>query len=189
MDVARVAWIGLDFLPQLVDEHAQIFGLFAVVRPPDGLQQPPMRQRLSLIGHQMSQAIQIPSASAGRPLPLPITERLSKSIFKSFEMNGGNDSADAARRKRRSDARHQFLGAEWLHNIVVRAGIERLHFVAFRVAHGQHDDGHVARSGEFRGRSPGRRTPGMLTSSRIRSGRSLRICSSASSPVRASATV
>ena len=34
-----MAWVGLDFFSQLVDEDAQVFGFFPVVGSPDSLQQ------------------------------------------------------------------------------------------------------------------------------------------------------
>ncbi len=59
MDVARIVRVGLDFLPQLVDEHTQVFRLFSVVRPPDSLQQAAVGLRLSLIGDQVAQQLKL----------------------------------------------------------------------------------------------------------------------------------
>ena len=58
--------VRLDLLPQLIDEHAQIFRLIAVIRSPDGLQQSPVRQRLALIRHQVTQQIKFLRRQAHR---------------------------------------------------------------------------------------------------------------------------
>src|SRR5580700_7093700 len=48
-----------------------------------------------------------------------------------------------------ANARHQLLHSERLHYVIVCAGVERLHFVAFAISDGEHDDGHVARGSNF----------------------------------------
>src|SRR6266851_4695913 len=54
-DVFRVRRIALNLLPKLVDHHAQILGLFSIIRPPDGLQQSSVGERFSLIRDQQFQ--------------------------------------------------------------------------------------------------------------------------------------
>ena len=58
VDVARVARVGLDFFSQLIDEHAQIFGFFAVIRAPDGLQQAAVTERFALIRNELAQQLE-----------------------------------------------------------------------------------------------------------------------------------
>src|ERR1700735_2620163 len=51
--------------------------------------------------------------------------------------------------ERGANARHQLLHSERLHHVIVCAGVERLHFVAFAISDGEHDYGHVAGSPNF----------------------------------------
>ncbi len=57
-----------------------------------------------------------------------------------ISMGASSVRAGARRGARRADAGDQFAGAERLGNVIVRAEVERLHFVFFLVAHGQHQD-------------------------------------------------
>ena len=66
LDVARVAGIRLDFLAQLIDEHAQVFRLFAVIRPPYGLQQSPVRHGFSFVADQQPKQIEFLGSQADR---------------------------------------------------------------------------------------------------------------------------
>ena len=50
-----MAGVGLDFSPQLIDENAQVFGFFSVVRSPDGLQEAAMRLSLAGIRDELTQ--------------------------------------------------------------------------------------------------------------------------------------
>ena len=47
--------IFLDFLAQLIYNHAQVFGFLAIFGPPDRLQQASVGHRLTLIGNQLLQ--------------------------------------------------------------------------------------------------------------------------------------
>ena len=51
----RRGWLRFDLLSQLVDDHAQVVHLVAVVGPPDRLQQFPVRQHLVGVRHHVSQ--------------------------------------------------------------------------------------------------------------------------------------
>jgi hypothetical protein len=55
VDVARMAGVGLDFPPQLIDKNAQVFGFFPVVGSPDGLQEAAVRLRLAGIRNELAQ--------------------------------------------------------------------------------------------------------------------------------------
>src|SRR5580658_8756678 len=57
--VTRLRRIGLDFFAKLVDEHAQVFHLVAIVRSPDGLQQPAMRDGDIRIRHEELEKIEL----------------------------------------------------------------------------------------------------------------------------------
>src|SRR5258708_1083081 len=50
--------IGLDLLPQLADEHAQVLGLFAVVCSPDCGEQFSMSQNFSRVPHKVGEQIE-----------------------------------------------------------------------------------------------------------------------------------
>src|ERR1700736_2960764 len=56
-NIFRVGGIRFDLLAQLVDDHTEVFGLFAVVGAPDRLEEAPVRQRLSLVGDQVLEDI------------------------------------------------------------------------------------------------------------------------------------
>src|ERR1700691_134282 len=55
VNIAGMLGVWLYFFPELIDEHAQIFGFFAIVRSPDGLQQTAVPLCFSLVGDQMAQ--------------------------------------------------------------------------------------------------------------------------------------
>src|ERR1700722_1061620 len=58
VNVLRVLRIGLDLLPQLVDEDAQVFGFVAIIGAPHGLQEPPVRLRFSGVRNQLAEQLE-----------------------------------------------------------------------------------------------------------------------------------
>src|SRR5262245_17084753 len=56
-NVVRVRRIRLNFLAQLADEDAQVFGLLDVVTTPDGTQQDAMRQHFAGMAEQIHQQV------------------------------------------------------------------------------------------------------------------------------------
>src|ERR1700722_12311721 len=57
-DVFGLGGVGFQFFAKLVNDYAEVFGFFAVVRSPDGLQEATMRQRLALIGNQVLENVE-----------------------------------------------------------------------------------------------------------------------------------
>src|SRR5579871_3005866 len=57
--------VGLDFLPQILDEHTQIIDLIAVIRAPYGLKQLAMRDNLIGMLRKVAQQVQLFWREAG----------------------------------------------------------------------------------------------------------------------------
>src|ERR1700686_3410212 len=55
VNIFWLGWIEFNFFSKLVDHHAQRFRLFAILRPPDRLQQPAMGDRPPIRHHQFLQ--------------------------------------------------------------------------------------------------------------------------------------
>src|SRR5574337_1262707 len=116
VDVARMARVWLNLLPQLVDEDAQVLCFIAVIGPPHRLKQPPVRERFALMGDQMAEQLKLLGRQTNRAS--------SHSYFSSFEIN-----CKVRRNKRRlgspgrrapqcrADAGQQLLHPERLHHI------------------------------------------------------------------------
>src|SRR6266513_6530516 len=73
-DVVRLRRVAFDLFAQLIDDHAQIFRFFSIFRPPNGLQQSSMGQRLALIGDEVLEDLeflrgQVHFLAAHRQLP------------------------------------------------------------------------------------------------------------------------
>ena len=148
MNVARVPRIGLDFLPQLIDEDAQIFRFFPVVRTPDSLQQAPMAESFSLIRDEMTEQFEF----LGREADGISMERYGALGEVDFQVIGekrGSGFLGSAAAEGCANARQELLGTKGFYNVIVRAGVEGLDFVALGVAHGEHDNGDIARLADF----------------------------------------
>ncbi len=70
--------------------------------------------------------------------------------FSSLEINfqvagniGGDRFPGGRAPQRRANPRQQLFHAEGLDDVIIGPGVEREHLVVFRVAHGEHDDGHI----------------------------------------------
>ena len=75
--------------------------------------------------------------------------RFSKSILQVFGDEWRSGLAGCGAAQSRTDARHQLFDAEGFDDVVVGAGIESLYFIAFGIAHGEHDDGRIAGGANF----------------------------------------
>ena len=113
------------FFPQLIDDHAQVLRLFAIIRTPHGLQQAGGASAAFLDWQPGVSGHRIPSASDAPRWPRTITSRLSKSMVRSFETNGGRASPGRIAPQRRANTRQQLFNAERLHHVIVGAGIQR----------------------------------------------------------------
>ena len=140
--------VGFDFLAELVDEDAEVFGLVAVVRTPDSLQQAAVGLGFSSVGDELPKQLEF----LGRQLygSAFYGDRAFFEIDHQIVGNEGRDGvAGAGATQGSADAGHQFLDAEGLDDVIIGAGVERLDLVAFGVAHGEHDDGNVAGGPNF----------------------------------------
>ena len=187
VDIAGLVWVRLDFFPQLVDEYAQVFGFFSVVRPPDGLQQAgdaPCALPDWLPG-DASSSNSFGVSRTGLPFTGPV--RFSKSILSRRTRTAAN-IPPAPNVAARPGCAPSVPRTKRLHDIIVCAGIERLHLVAFSVSHGEHDDGNIARAADFAARLQAG-PPRHIHVEQNQIGPLVANCSSASSPLRASTTV
>ena len=146
MNVAGVPRVRLDFLSQLIDEDAQIFGLLAVIGAPDRLQQLAVRDGFIGVQDQVAEKVELlgrePDFVAGdddltgAKIDLDVVE---KDMLRSG-IRGKRRTA-----QRGANARQQLGHAEGLGDEIVGSGIEGTHLILLAVANGQHDDG------DFRG--------------------------------------
>jgi hypothetical protein len=141
----NVLWMGgvrLDLLPELVDEYTQVFGFIAIVRTPDRLQQSAVFKGFTLIRHQLTQQFEFLRRQPDRAAldedlsPFEINFQIARNIR-------GHRFCGGCAPQGRADAREQLFHAEGLGHVIIGAGIERQHFVVFRVAHSEHDNGYV----------------------------------------------
>jgi len=148
VNVARVPWIGFDFFSQLIDEDPQILRFFTVVRSPNSLQQAPMTESNSLVRDEMAEQFEF----LGREPDGIFAERhgtLGEIYLQVVGDKRGRGFLGGASADSGTDAREEFLSAEWFYDVVVCAGVECLDFVALGVANGEHDDGNIARLADF----------------------------------------
>src|SRR5262245_47351120 len=142
--VARIAWIGLDLLAKLRDQHPQVFRLVDGVGPPDGFQDGAMRQHPVGVSRQQREQFELLGCQpdlvvATHDAMAAVVDRqvahLDALDFRRFGLQ------DAAQRD--ANAGQQFLRAERLGHIVVGTDVERRHLVRLAAARRQNDDRHL----------------------------------------------
>jgi hypothetical protein len=148
VDVARMAWVGLDFSSQLIDENTQVFGFFPIVRSPDGLQQAAMRLGFARIRNELAQEFEF-FRRAADGFVVHHDGALLEVNFQIVGDEGRSGVAGRGSAQSGTDARHEFLDAEGFYDVVIGASIESLDLVAFGIAHGEHDDGRIAGGADF----------------------------------------
>ena len=169
---------GLDLLAQRSDQHAQVLRLIGACGPQIALRiarwvstRPGCCARYVSSSNSFGVSrTSSPSLQHAEPLPVD-------------DQTAAHDRARSRRRtvrppQRGADARQQFLGAERLRDVVVGAGVERAHLVAFGAARRQHQDRHARASGAPAGTPRRRRCPAGRGRARSRSGLSRSTASS-----------
>src|SRR6185312_15746703 len=143
-DEDRLAAARFDLLPKLIDEDAEIFDLVAVFGSPDGLEQTLVRHWLIGLRDEIAQDVEFGRSEAHR------VAAGDHGTIREVDFETGNGNAErrgvgrkASAAQSGAHAGHQFVEAEGLRDIIVRAGIERFHFVVVGIAHGDDDDGHI----------------------------------------------
>src|SRR5229473_3575350 len=136
-----VAWVGrvfLNFLAQLIYYHAEVFCFFAVIRPPDSLQQPLMRERLPLLNDESAQDVEFFGSQVNS-----LTTNVHDS---SLEIDTQFRTLDLRKRLLRreasepgSNARQQFSDRKRFYDVIVRPRIQGDNFILFGVADRYHD--------------------------------------------------
>ena len=143
-----MAGVGLDFSPQLIDENAQVLGFFSVIGSPDGLQEAAVRLSFAGIGNELAQKFEL----FGREADWLLLHHHGALFKINLQIVGDEGRSGVSRRgaaERGADARHELFDPEGFDDVVVGSGIESLHFVAFGIAHGEHDDGRIAGGANF----------------------------------------
>src|SRR6266446_7701821 len=139
-NVARRVWRGFQFLAELPYEHAQVFDLLRALTTPDRPQQGAMRyhsagvvskihEKVKLFRSEVDRAV-LDKNAAGSGLDLEVA-RFYRSDFRLFRSRAAKISATA---------RQEFLHAEGLGHVVIRARIQRLDLGTFLTSHREHDD-------------------------------------------------
>ena len=132
--------IRLYLLSQLVDENSQILDFIAVVRPPDGLQQPAVRNHFPGVLKEVVEQLELLRGQMDDGLSR-FTSWLSRSISTESSRTV-RECAPAGPPRNGMDAGNQFLDAERFRDVVVGAVLQRLHFLLFRFPRGHDHDWH-----------------------------------------------
>jgi hypothetical protein len=138
----------LDFLPQLIDHHAQILRLLPILRPPDNLQKAAVRDRLAKVGDQMAQNLKLFRSQVHF---FPVNGHTSRFEVhgqflgdKRWKRIGGRMPAKGC-----ANAREKLLDTERLRDVIVSTGIQRDYLVSLGAAHGEHDDRSIGGTADF----------------------------------------
>ena len=137
--------VRLDLLAQRADQHAQVLRLIDRVRAPDGLEDGAVGQHPAGMLRQERQQLEF---LRRQPHFFAVPEH-PESLAVDDQVAAHDRLARRRRRldapQRRADAGQQLLGAERLGDVVVGAGVERAHLVAFGAARREHQDRHARR--------------------------------------------
>src|ERR1700744_2010541 len=124
-------------------ENAQVFRLLRRLRSPDRRKQGAMSNDLARIAREVKQQIEFfrremnGSAADGHTMRGCIDDKVAY-----FDRDIGVPVRSAPQVC--TDARQQFLRAEWLRDVIVSSGVECFNLRALLVAHREHKDRHIA---------------------------------------------
>ena len=136
----RAARVRLEFAAQVVGVHPQVVGLLPIGRSPGSLEQILVRHEPAIVpGELIEQAPlrgrEVDKLASG--LAMPLIEVEHEVIA---HKGRGRRPRLSTPPQCRPDPRHQFVHTEGLRDVIVRAFIERLHFVVALVPGGEHYD-------------------------------------------------